>query len=105
MEPGNHDVYHIPSNFTDAGRVLGLFEIRNTIEAVLLTLPIIYLCLRFLPLTLTGKIVAALALAIPIGGFSLIGIMDESLGRWLCAWWRWRRRRRKILYRGEILPK
>ena len=32
----NYEVYHIPSNFTDAGRVFGLFEMRNVIETVLL---------------------------------------------------------------------
>ena len=32
----NYEVYHIPTNFTDAGRVMGLFELRNLVEAVLL---------------------------------------------------------------------
>ena len=27
----NEDIYYIPVNFTDAGRVLGLFELRNCI--------------------------------------------------------------------------
>ena len=35
----NYEVYHIPTNFTDAGRVMGLFELRNLVEAVLLMLP------------------------------------------------------------------
>ena len=30
----NYEVYHIPTNFTDAGRVMGLFELRNLVEAV-----------------------------------------------------------------------
>lgn len=46
----NYEVYHIPTNFTDAGRVMGLFELRNLVEAVLLTLPALYLCIAFLPL-------------------------------------------------------
>ena len=29
----NYEVYHIPTNFTDAGRVMGLFELRNLVEA------------------------------------------------------------------------
>ena len=44
----NYEVYHIPTNFTDAGRVMGLFELRNLVEAVLLTLPALYLCIAFL---------------------------------------------------------
>lgn len=36
----NYEVYHIPTNFTDAGRVMGLFELRNLVEAVVLTIPV-----------------------------------------------------------------
>ena len=45
----NYETYYIPTNFTDAGRVMGLFEIRNMVEAVLLTLPTLYLCFVLLP--------------------------------------------------------
>ena len=45
----NYEVYHIPNNFTDAGRVMGLFELRNLVEAVLLALPALYLCIALLP--------------------------------------------------------
>lgn len=38
----NTDTYYIPVNFTNAGRILGLFEIRNLIEALLLCLPVLY---------------------------------------------------------------
>ena len=39
----NEETYYIPNNFTDAGRVFGLFEIRNLIEALVLTLPLLLL--------------------------------------------------------------
>ena len=39
----NTDTYYIPVNFTNAGRILGLFEIRNLIEALLLCLPVLYI--------------------------------------------------------------
>ena len=58
----NYEVYHIPTNFTDAGRVMGLFELRNLVEAVLLTLPALYLCIAFLPLDLTPKIIVTLTI-------------------------------------------
>ena len=45
----NYEVYHIPTNFTDAGRIMGLFELRNLIEAAILTIPVLYLCIAFLP--------------------------------------------------------
>ena len=36
----NYEIYHIPTNFTDAGRVMGLFELRNLVETVILTVPV-----------------------------------------------------------------
>lgn len=98
----NYEVYHIPTNFTDAGRVMGLFEIRNLVEAVILTLPVLYLCIAFLPLPLTPKIVVTLVIGVPLGGFGLVGVSDDSLTRWLGSWWRWRRGRRLITFRGEV---
>ena len=100
-----NETYYIPANFTDAGRVMGLFEIRNLIEAVLLTLPILYLCLAFVPLCMTPKIIVTLTVLVPVGGFGLIGVSDDSLTRWLGSWWRWRKGRRLITYRGECKKK
>ena len=45
-----YETYHIPVNYTDAGKLFGLFEIRNVVEAVLIGLPVLALCARFLPL-------------------------------------------------------
>lgn len=98
----NHEVYYLPVNFTDAGRVFGLFEIRNLVEAVLLTLPLLYFCMVLLPLSLTPKLITTMVLVVPVGGFALIGISDDSLTRWLGCWWRWRQARRTILFRGEV---
>lgn len=97
-----YDLYHIPTNFTDAGRVLGLFELRNLIEAVLLVIPTLYFCIVWLPLTLTPKIIVTMVVVVPTGGFGLMGISDDSLSRWLSCWWRWRRHRRLMFFRGEV---
>ena len=98
----NYEVYHIPTNFTDAGRVMGLFELRNLVEAVILTIPALYLCKACLPLSLTAKVVITMVIVVPLGGFGLIGINDDSMTRWLGCWWRWRKKRRIILFRGEV---
>ena len=97
-----YEVYHIPTNFTDAGRVMGLFELRNMVESVLLTVPALYLCMALLPFALTPKVIVTLVIAVPLGGFGLIGINDDSMTHWLGCWWRWRRNRRIILFRGEV---
>lgn len=98
----NYEVYHIPSNFTDAGRVFGLFEMRNVIETVLLAVPILYLCIALLPLALMPKIIVTVIVVIMVGGFALTGIRDDSLTRWFKSWWGWRKRRRVMYYRGEV---
>ena len=98
----SYESYFIPANFTDAGRAFGLFETRNLIEAVMLTLPVLYLCITLLPLSLTPKIIVTLSAIVPVGGFGLIGISDDSLTRWLKSWWRWRKQRRVMYYRGEV---
>lgn len=98
----SYEIYHIPTNFTDAGRVMGLFEIRNLVEAVVLTAPVLYLCIALIRLELTMKIIVTLTVIVPIAGFGLIGISDDSLTRWLAGWWRWRKCRRMIFYRGEV---
>lgn len=97
----SYAVYHIPANFTDAGRVMGLFELRNLVEAVFLTVPVAYLFMAFLPVELTTRLMVSLIVVVPLGGFGLIGVSDDSMTRWLWAWWRWHRGRRTISFRGE----
>ena len=98
----SYETYHIPVNFTDAGKLFGVFEIRNAVETVLLCIPILFLCLALLPLTLMPKIIVTMMILVPVGGFALIGIGGDSLTRWLKAWINWRKHRRMIFYRGEV---
>ncbi len=90
----NNETYYIPANFTDAGRVMGMFELRNLVEAVVLTLPVLYFCFVLLPFDLMTNITITLTLVVPLGGFGLMGIGGDSLTRWVAIWWRWRRARR-----------
>ena len=97
----NYETYYIPANFTDAGRIFGLFEIRNVIEALLLGVPVLALCFRFLPFALTTRIIVALVIFIPVAGLAMTGISGDSLSRHIRAWLGWRRSRRILTYRGE----
>lgn len=98
----DYETYFIPANFTDAGRLGGLFEIRNVIEAVILGLPVLFLCFRFLPLGLTARIIATMIIFVPVAGFALIGISDDSLTRYVKAWRIWQKKKRILTYRGEV---
>jgi len=97
----NYETYYIPANYTDAGRIFGLFEIRNVIEALLLGVPILALCFKFLPFALTAKIIITLIIFVPAVGFAMMGISGDSLSRYLKSWLGWRKSRRIITYRGE----
>ena len=97
------DIYYIPVNFTDAGRVLGLFELRNCLEAVVLAVPTVGLCTliaNLTPFSLTVKLIISLCLLVPVCGFALVGIRDESLSRLLVTYFNWRTSRRIALNTG-----
>ena len=95
------ETYYLPVNFTDAGRLFGAFETRNAIEAVALGVPVLFLCIYLLPLALTPKIIGTMIILVPVGGFALIGLNDDSLTRFLSNWLHWLGRRTILTYRGE----
>lgn len=97
------DYYFIPANYTDSGKVLGIFPVRNLIEAAILGLPILFLVFRCLPLTLSWRIMVGMTLTVPASGLALIGIDDAPLSAFLRIWYQWRRHRRIIEYRGAAL--
>ena len=94
--------YFIPSNFEDSGKLVGVFKIRNTVEAGVLSLPFVYLIFKFLSLGLTWKIIVSAIFAVPIGGFALMGINDDPLTVFAATVWKWWRRRKIKEYRGEV---
>lgn len=92
--------YHIPANYTDAGKLFGLFEVRNGIEAAILAVPLFFLCFSYLPFSITTNLIITMIVVIPTGGFALIGINDDCLTRFLRTWWNWRGKRGVITFRG-----
>jgi len=94
--------FFIPTNFEDSGKLMGIFNMRNVIEAGILSLPFVFLTFKLIPVSLTWKIILSAVFAIPIGGFALIGINDDPLTVFVRNWWRWLRNRKIIEYRGEV---
>jgi hypothetical protein len=97
----DNEIYRIPANYTDAGKILGLFDLRNVVEAVTIGIPILFFCAYFPALALTAKIVVTMILLVPATGFALIGINGDSLTRYLKARRVWKKRRRMFTHRGE----
>lgn len=99
-EVSRMDTVYIPTNYTDAGKLLGTFEIRHVAECAAICLPLA--ALAFLcPFGLTGKIITCAVLVVPTGGFALIGVHDNSLLTFARLYRRWRKNRRILTYRGS----
>lgn len=96
MEP----TVFIPTNYTDAGKLLGLFEIRNVIECLILCVPLALLAVWLSPFGLTGTIILVTVPVIAVGGFALIGVQDLSLFTFLRIYTRYRKNKRILTYRG-----
>ena len=89
----------IPVNFTDAGRLFGLFEIRNAVEAVFICVPLAAL---LMPFGLLVRIGIVSAVTVITGGFALIGIGDMSLLEFLKQYIRFKRQAKILTYKGGV---
>ncbi len=64
-----NNVFAIPANYTDSGKILGgMLELRNTVEASFLLILAGYPELMWLPVTGTIKIVVMTVTLLPPGG-------------------------------------
>lgn len=95
------DTVYIPTNYTDAGKLLGAFALRHVAECAAICLPLAALVFLLCPLGLTGKIIVCAVLAVPAGGFALLGVQDNSLLTFARLYHRWRKNRRILIYRGS----
>jgi len=92
-----NNVYHIPANYTDAGKLFGgMLEVRNTVEAVTLVLLLGYPELMWMHVAVTTKVVIMVITLLPLGVAALMGIGGDSLGQHLFHMFRFWRGRRKL---------
>lgn len=96
----DNTIVYIPNNYTEAGRIFGMFEMRNSAEALILCIPLALLTVLISPFGLTGTLIIITVSVIPVGGFALIGIHDYSLITFVRLHRRWRKNRRILTYRG-----
>ena len=95
------DTVYIPTNYTDAGKLLGAFALRHVAECAAICLPLAALVFLLCPSGLTGKIIVCAVLVVPAGGFALLGVQDNSLFTFARLYRRWRKNRRILIYRGS----
>ena len=94
------NVYTIPPNYTDSGKLLGgMLETRNTVEACALLLLVGYPELMWMHLPATAKVVVMVMTLLPLGVFALMGIGGDSLLQYASHMVMYWIRRRQLHYR------
>lgn len=75
-----NNIYAIPANYTDSGKIFGgMLELRNTIEAALVLILVGYPELMLIPMSGIIRIVVMTISLIPLAVIALMGIDGDSL--------------------------
>jgi hypothetical protein len=91
------NVYAIPANYTDSGKLFGgMLEVRNTVETGLLLLIVGYPELAWISVSAAAKTVIAVVTLLPLCVLGLIGISGDSLSSYVWRMILFRARRRKL---------
>ena len=94
------NVYAIPANYTDSGKLLGgMLETRNTIETCLLLLLIGYPDLMWISAPAAVKVVIMTVTLLPLGVVGLMGVGGDSLMQFVAHMIMFFARRRKLHFR------
>ena len=94
------NVYAIPANYTDSGKLLGgMVETRNAVEAVALVILVGYPELMWIPMPTTIRIVVMTVTLIPLGVLAVMGIDGDSLLQYLGHMFSFWKNRRKLHFR------
>ena len=94
------NVYSIPANYTDSGKILGgMLEPRNAVEAVILLVAVGYPELMWIPMPSTIRIVVMTVTLIPLAVVAMMGIDGDSLFQYLGHIVHYFINRRKLTFR------
>ena len=94
------NVYAIPANYTDSGKLLGgMLEVRNAIETVILVALVGYPELMLISMPATVRIVVMTLTLLPMAVVSVMGIDGDSLFQYLGHILTFWVRRRKLHFR------
>ena len=99
-EKEHSNIYAIPANYTDSGKLLGgMLETRNAIETVLLVVLLGYPELILIPMPGTIRIVVMTVTLLPLAVVSMMGIDGDSLFQYVGHMIRFWINRRKLHFR------
>ncbi len=79
------NVYAIPANYTDSGKLFGgMVDTRNAVEAVLLLAVVGAPELFWIPMSGTIRVVVMTVTLIPLGVVAVMGVDGGSLFQYIC---------------------
>ena len=94
------NIYAIPANYTDSGKLLGgMLETRNTIETGFLLLLAGYPQLMWMAVPAAVKVVVMTVTLLPLGVVGIMGIGGDSLMQFAAHMVMFFARRRKLHFR------
>lgn len=95
-----NNVYAIPANYTDSGKLLGgMIDTRNAIETGILLLAVGYPELMLIPMPGTIRIVVMTVTLLPLAVISVMGVDGGSLFQYIGHIIRFWTHRRKLHFR------
>ena len=95
-----NNIYAIPANYTDSGKILGgMLELRNAVETVLIVGAVGYPELMLIPMTGTIRIVVMTVTLLPLAVVAMMGIDGDSLFQYLGHIIHYFFNRRKLTFR------
>ena len=103
------NIYAIPANYTDSGKLLGgMVEPRNAVETAFLFLLVGAPELLWIPMSGTLRVVVMTVTLLPLGVVSLMGVDGGSLFQYLghiLRFWTHRRKLhfRRVLHRTNLM--
>ena len=78
------NIYAIPANYTDSGKLLGgMLETRNAVETLILVVLLGYPELFWIPVSTSIRIVIMTVTLIPLAVVSMMGIDGDSLFQYI----------------------
>lgn len=94
------NIYAIPANYTDSGKIMGgMLEVRNAVETGLLVALVGYPELMLIPMPVKIRIVVMTLTLLPLGVLSMMGIDGDSLFQYASHMIRYAANRRKLHFR------
>ena len=92
-----NNVFAIPANYTDSGKIFGgMLELRNAVEAGFLLILAGYPELMWLPVAGTIRIIVMTVTLLPLGVLAVMGIDGDSLFQYLGHVLKFAKNHRKI---------